>query len=282
MPPAPQQQAGSGSGAASAQKAGKKKARVESGACPPLRPLAERGGEEEEEDVEVLELGRLRLHIGAPLPRPLRRGFAGWLIERRECAYGVEAEAQIGVLQRLFRQALAVREYKRWCVGLRAGAAAAAEAAEGGGEGWVDLRVAGGSLGDKAAVQAVVMEANLREVIRDEGTQEEKVAMVLLTRWLASAERGEGGSDDGSGGGYGGESDDDEEDSDFGGGGSAKRKRPRPSVGSASSSKVSPISSSALVGSRRIGLTDEMKNRFIDWLLVTKSMNKVRWGFSLF
>lgn len=184
-------------------------------------------GEGEGEEEEVLELGRLRLRIGAPLTPALQRGFMTWLIERQECSRVDEAAVQVDVLQRLFRQALAVREFKLWRAGLRAGS----EAVEGGP---LDLRLAPGSLADKGTVREVVAEANLKDVIRDEGTQEEQVAMALLSHWLADAgdtlHRLQGGA------AYDSEGSSDEEGDVFG----SKRKRKRLSTGKASPSFHSP------------------------------------------
>lgn len=176
---------------------------------------------------EVLELGRLRLRIGAPLTPALQRGFITWVIDRQECSRVEEAAVQVDVLQRLFRQVLAVREFKLWRASLRAGS----EAVEGGP---LDLCLAPGSLADKGTVREVVAEANLKDVIRDEGTPEEQVAMALLSHWLADAgdtlHRLQGGA------AYDSEGSSDDEGDVFG----SKRKRKRLSTGKASPSFHSP------------------------------------------
>jgi hypothetical protein len=158
---APQQQGGGGSvpsgggggGGASAFSGQKKR---EAAGEPKKARKEKRQEEERVGEGEVLELGRLRLHIGAPLPRGLQRRFTAWLIAKRECSRADEAAAQVAVLQRLFRQALAVREYKLWRAGLR-GVEAEPEAEAKGRP--LDLHLEPGSLADKAAVRQVVTEA---------------------------------------------------------------------------------------------------------------------------
>ncbi len=110
------------------------------------------GAGAEEDEGGVLDIGRLRFCIGAPLPPALCGRLVAWLIAKRECSRLDEAAAQVAVLQRLFRQALAVQEYKLWRAGLRD----AADEQEGGP---IDVRLPPGSLPDKEALRKAVAEA---------------------------------------------------------------------------------------------------------------------------